>query len=128
MFAVKKIKMFSFDEFSKSAAKKAKKFCWKGYRVVRSCPVCFKELLSVEEAQQLVEAFIAPQNYKRVEAFTTAHNIGLLILVPQNLETAQLAGFHLVLAPICKNHQQIDGEEIERRILLDSRFTKEKQP
>lgn len=123
MFAMKKIKMFSFDEFSESAAKKAKKFCWKGYRVVKSCPVCFKELLSIEQAQQLVEAFIAPQNYKRVEAFTHKYNIALLILLPQNLETAQLAGFRLILAPICKNHQQIDGEEIEHRILLDFRFT-----
>jgi len=39
------------------------------------------------------------------------------------LKTAQLAGFRLILAPICKNHSQIHGEEIERRILLASRFS-----
>jgi len=118
-----KIKVFSFAEFTESVAKATEKFCWKGYRVLTSCPICLKELLSVEETQQLVEAFASPQNSSLVEAFTVAHDISLLILVPSTSETAQLAGFRLILAPICRNHSKIVGEEIERRILLlASRF------
>jgi hypothetical protein len=122
MFAMKKIKVFNFDEFTASVAKATKKYCWKGYRVLTSCPICFKELLSVQEAQQLVEAFSSPQNYSLVEAFTAAHSIGLLILIASNVETARLLNFRLILAPLCNHHTGIDAETIEHNIMMVSRF------
>jgi len=119
-----KIEVFDFAEFTESVAKAAEKFCWRGYRTLTFCPICLKELLSVEETRLLTEAFASPQNSRLVEAFTAAHDIGLLILVPSNRETAQLLDFRLALAPICNHHSQIDGADLEKRVLLISRYGK----
>jgi hypothetical protein len=119
---MKKIKIFRFDEFTDSVTKAAETFCYRGYRVLTFCPICLKPLLSVEEARALMAAFASPQNSRLVESFTTAYNIGLLILTPSNIETARLLNFKLILTPLCSHHTGIDAETIEHNIMVVSRF------
>lgn len=117
------IEVLLFANFTKSAAESAERFCWRGYRVLTFCPLCLREVLTVEETCVLTKAFSSPQNSKLVEAFTDAHDIGLLVLVPSKRETAQLLNYRLILAPVCSHHHsQIDALEIERRILQASRY------
>jgi len=108
---------FGNEEFKANTVKVAEKYCWRGYRTLTFCPVCLKTLLSVEEARLLTEAFNSTQNSEKVETFTAAHNIGLMLLVPSKPETAQLLDYRLILAPVCNDHPEIDGPEIEKRIL-----------
>jgi len=115
---------FDFVKLRADNMKAVEKFRWRGYRVLASCPICLRQLLTVEEAWSLAEAFASAENCKLVEAFADEHDMGLLILVPQKPETAQLLDHRLVLAPICREHSEIDGADLEKRVLLISRYGK----
>jgi len=119
---MKEFELSNLDKFKKSTMKAAEEFCWNGYRVLTFCPICLKTHFSDEEARLLTKAFNSTQNSKKVEAFADAHDIAILILVPSKPETAQLLNYRLILAPVCNDHPEIDGPEIEKRILGISRF------
>jgi len=72
----------------------------------------------------LAEALASTENYELVEAFADARDMALMILVPRKPETAQLLDHRLVLAPICRDHSEIDGADLEKRVLLISRYGK----
>ena len=111
-------------EFVESTPKLAEKFCGNGCRILTHCPLCLREFLTVEEARLLAEAFASAENYELVEAFADARDMALMILVPRKPEKAQLLDHRLVLAPICRDHSEIDGADLEKRVLLISRYGK----
>lgn len=111
-------------EFVESTPKIVEKFCRNGYRVLTHCPLCLREFLKVEEARLLAEAFASAENHELVEAFADAHDMGLMVLVPRKPETAKLLDYRLVLAPICRDHSEIDGADLEKGVLLVSRYGK----
>lgn len=118
------IEVFDFVEFMESVGKTAEKFCGNGYRVLTSCPICLREVLTIEKTRLLAKAFASPQNTQKVEAFASTHDIGTRVLVPSKPETAQLLDYRLILAPVCNCHSQIELGEIEKQSLLISGFGK----
>ena len=101
----------------------ADNFSLRGYRVLCFCPVCFRQILTVEGAALLKNA-VQMRDVDFAEAFLAAHGCNLLVLVPRNIEVAQLLNNRVALAPICNRHSNLDASKIEHNIILASRFGK----
>jgi len=93
----------------------------RGYRTFLNCPVCRREVLTVEQAHYLTNA-IHIGNRIMAETYLSAHGCRLLILAPRKLETAQLTSHRILVAPICKSHRELDPAKLERLCLLGSRL------
>jgi len=92
----------------------------RGYRTLLNCPVCGREVLTVTQAHYLTNT-VHTGNIGLAEKYLAAHDCGLLIFEPLKLETCQLSGCRVIVAPVCKNHR-IDFDRLEREVLLACRF------
>jgi hypothetical protein len=89
----------------------------KGYRVLLHCPLCLKEVLTVEEARLLMN-LLHRGLLGEAEAFLDVRGLLLFIVEPRSTDRKQLLNNRIAVGSLCNAHKQVDSERIEQVLVF----------
>lgn len=91
------------------------------YRAFLHCPICLKQILTVEQARLLTN-LVNNGLLEEAQLWLSMRGLRLFMLEPTKTETTQLLSHRIVVGAVCKSHRQIDFQKIEQTVVLASRY------